>query len=329
MDPIIANEDNIVNTINASSDSDITIERCPHDAENPYTMVRNELIRDNSISPQCRWLIIYLLSNKEGWKINVRQLVNHLKEHMGRTQVYKLFEEAIEAGYMKREAIFSKTKNGGNIKSGFKYFVSETPKFKESLRHSKNRYTGDRQAVKPDYKNKQDSKKEHVEEENTPPIPPQTPDLPKKANAVAEATMPAEAGEVKKDLSSKPKREKPEFSTKVRDVGQQLLGILAQHEPDYSPPKNLAPFLTEVDFMLRLDKRDPQKVADILSWALSDSFWRDKMFKPNPAKYLREKFLQLKNKMEAAPQTNPHQVDRRLKDKEGKATIDSYKDNLF
>jgi hypothetical protein len=113
--------------------------------------------------------------------------------------------------------------------------------------------------------------------------------------------MPAEAGEmeIKHSSSEKPKREKSEFSPHVREVATQLTNIFISHDSEYSPPKNLTPFLVEVDFLLRIDKREPEKIYDILNWALSDSFWRAKMFKPNPAKYLRDKYLQLKNTMES------------------------------
>jgi DNA-binding transcriptional regulator YhcF (GntR family) len=110
--------------------------------------------------------------------------------------------------------------------------------------------------------------------------------------------MPAKAGEID---SSSQKKKKKNHSPEVFEVTDKIIQTLKNFEAEYSPPKNLEPILTEVDFMLRLDKRDPGKIIDILTWALSDEFWRDKMFKLNPAKYLRERFLQLKNKMEAVP----------------------------
>lgn len=140
--------------------------------------------------------------------------------------------------------------------------------------------------------------------------------------------MAAEAAEMENIKPSKSKREKPDFPPKVREVANLMVNSLIRIKPDYMPPKNLTPLLTEVDFLLRLDKRDPIKLMDVFNWALSDSFWADKMFKPNPAKYLREKFDQLEMKMTAKPPVNPNQPDRRLKDKEGKA-VDEYKDLMF
>lgn len=121
-----------------------TIQRCPKDPEHPYTMVSNALIRDITISPNCRWLIIYLLSNKEGWKISIQQIINHCKPHMGRDAVYKIINEAIEAGYMKREY-----EKQGNLNQSVKYFISETPKFKKSFRHTENQETEDHTTENP------------------------------------------------------------------------------------------------------------------------------------------------------------------------------------
>lgn len=104
-----------------------TFQRCPHDKENPYVMVNTDLIRDNSISPECRWLIIYLLSNKEGWQVKTKQIISHLEGHCGRDKVRSLVKEAIEAGYIKREDT-----SHGNLRRCI-YFVSETPKFKKSF----------------------------------------------------------------------------------------------------------------------------------------------------------------------------------------------------
>lgn len=145
---------------------------------------------------------------------------------------------------------------------------------------------------------------------------------------VPEEPVVAKATEVESKPSPKPKREKSDFPPKVRELGNQLINSLTRIKEDYNPPKNLTPFLTEVDFLVRLDKRDPQKVIDVFSWALADSFWADKMFKPNPAKYLREKFDQLEMKMKAKPPVNPNQVDRRLRDEAGEV-VDQYKDRMF
>ena len=118
-----------------------SIERCPHDNENPYVLINNKVLRDSSISPECRWLIAYLLTNDKGWKISRQQVVNHLKGIKGRDSTWKLFEEAIEAGYLKRIEIRVKNPKGGYLK-GARYVLSETPKFKKCYRTPENQTSG-------------------------------------------------------------------------------------------------------------------------------------------------------------------------------------------
>jgi len=108
------------------------IERCPHDKENPYVMINVEILRNPNISPECRWLICYLLANDKGWRINRKQVANHVKEFLGRDRTDKIFQEAMDAGYMKRVEILVKRKGGGALRR-CKYFISETPKFKNSF----------------------------------------------------------------------------------------------------------------------------------------------------------------------------------------------------
>jgi len=110
------------------------IERCPHDKDNPYVMINVNVIRDASISSTCRWLLCYLLSNDKGWKINRRQVAAHIKEFCGRDKTDNMFNEAINAGYMKKVDILIRRKEGGALRR-CKYYISETPKFKKSFQH--------------------------------------------------------------------------------------------------------------------------------------------------------------------------------------------------
>jgi len=88
----------------------------------PYTLIPNELIRDNTISPNCRLVLMYLLAHKED--ISVMHLYHEFKRYIGKNVMHKIINEAITAGYMKRESYMS-----GNMKR-FKYYISEKPLFK-------------------------------------------------------------------------------------------------------------------------------------------------------------------------------------------------------
>lgn len=109
------------------SHTDHSIQRCPHDEENPYAQISRELIRDDTISPNCRWLLMLLLSNKDGWVIKIPQLVRQCKNHFGRDKVYQLIKEAVVAGYMFRHEYLEKGKKR------YTYYLSEKPKFKKCL----------------------------------------------------------------------------------------------------------------------------------------------------------------------------------------------------
>lgn len=109
---------------------EITIERCLHDKENPYVMINRDLIREKSLSIECIWLITYLLSMKDGWKISPRQIINHLQGRVGKNKVYKLIDEACNAGYMKKEDYCVTNERGGKHKRT-RYLLSEFKKFNQ------------------------------------------------------------------------------------------------------------------------------------------------------------------------------------------------------
>ena len=131
---------------------------------------------------------------------------------------------------------------------------------------------------------------------DTPPIPPQEKAAEPQAAKAAEVIL-------KDPPKEKPKRTRApsDFTPKVKEVSDQMINALVRTKPDYVPPRNLSAFMTHVDYLLRLDNRDAVKLMDVFNWALADHFWCDKMFKPNPAEYLRKQFDQLEMKMKAKP----------------------------
>lgn len=139
-----------------------TIQRCPHDEENPYTQIHNDLIRDKSISPNCRMIIIFLLSNKNNWIIRIPKLYEEFKNYLGKDVVYRLINEAIEAGYMMRKEF---TVN--NLKR-YQYFLSEKPKFKKCFLRPEFQDTGRQDTEIQDSKertSKEKTKKERIYKE--------------------------------------------------------------------------------------------------------------------------------------------------------------------
>lgn len=140
----------------------ITFQRAPHDKQNPYAMVSNALIRDNRISPECRWLLIYLLSNNDNWKIRIKQIISHCKGFIGRDRVYAIIQEAIKFGYITVERGFQKAI----------YSVWEFPKDPKSLeinQRPENQDDGVQDHDSPHTKEVPSFKKEQKEESNVGP----------------------------------------------------------------------------------------------------------------------------------------------------------------
>lgn len=299
----------------------ITIQRGKHDKENPYVLISRKMLRDPSISPKAKGVLCFLLSLPDNWKAHPKHVAMSLG--VSKDQIYTVLKELIAKGYATRTE--SKGERGRFSVVLYEFYEEklEIPQIiKEKTTVSGFPDTDSPDTEKPPLRYKE-HKNKLPKEIITPPIPPQNLDLLKPPNEQA-----AKAAEMEIKPPPKPKREKSDFTPRVREVANLMINSLLRIKPDYIPPKNLTAMLTEVDFILRLDNRDPIKLMDVFNWALSDAFWADKMFKPNPAKYLREKFDQLEMKMNAKPPANPNQVDRRLRDKEGKV-VDGYKDLMF
>ena len=106
-------------------DLNATIQSCPDEADHPFVMIPRELIRDPNLSPECKWFISYLLSHSTNFKIRIPYVIKSQK--ISKNRIYPIINEAIKAGYVKREEYFE-----GGMKR-FRYFVSRKPKFKEIL----------------------------------------------------------------------------------------------------------------------------------------------------------------------------------------------------
>lgn len=111
------------------------------DGEFTYTAISNNLLRDQSISPECIWLVAYLCTNAKGWKIKVSQVANHTKGYIGRDKIRRLINEAIEAGYMMREKVTV------NNLSRLVYYVKDRPIFKKCFRRPENQSPEDQTPV--------------------------------------------------------------------------------------------------------------------------------------------------------------------------------------
>lgn len=76
-------------------------------------------------------------------------------------------------------------------------------------------------------------------------------------------------------LEKKKKKEKT-FSPDSAEVrlSDLLYSKILLRNPEHKQP-DIQKWAKEVDYMIRLDKRDPQKIANVIGWVQGDSFWQN------------------------------------------------------
>ncbi len=86
--------------------------------------------------------------------------------------------------------------------------------------------------------------------------------------------VPAEAdasGACAVSSCKKPKKEKPDFSSKVRETTDHMLLLLKKHNPVYRPPKDMTKFLGHVQEIIEEDEQNVDVVLKTFEWAVSDN----------------------------------------------------------
>lgn len=72
-------------------------------------------------------------------------------------------------------------------------------------------------------------------------------------------------------------------------LSKKLLDYILRNHPNYKMP-NLQNWAQHIDFMIRLDKRTPEQINDIIVFSQEDSFWKSNVLSTEK---LRQKFDQL------------------------------------
>lgn len=130
------------------------------DVLDQFAAIPNNLLRDSSISPRCRWFICYLLSHSGRWHISIPYVRENQK--VSKDVMYKIIDEAIESGYVKRESWLDK-----GLKK-YKYFVSRKPKFKKCFLCPENPDTENKDTIEEQLLENTNSSsyEEHISKEN-------------------------------------------------------------------------------------------------------------------------------------------------------------------
>lgn len=130
---------------------------CEEEVDHPFVMVPRNILRNPNLSPECKWFISYLLSHTGKWRVSIPFVIKTQK--ISKNRIYPIINEAIEAGYLKRDVYLVEGKKR------FQYTVSREPKFKKSLLCPQNQDTENQDTENEDAKLNQSSSYEEEKKE--------------------------------------------------------------------------------------------------------------------------------------------------------------------
>ncbi len=96
-------------------------------------------------------------------------------------------------------------------------------------------------------------------------------------------------------LSSSSKINTFDLDSKPYKLACYLLQIILDRKPDLKKP-DLQKWANAFDLMIRIDNRNPDRIAQVIEWSQKDLFWKNNILSPDK---LRKQFDNLELKMEA------------------------------
>jgi len=78
-----------------------TVERGIKDRQHPFAQISRNLINDDTISSDLRFLIIFCLSKPDSWKFHIEHLAKSLKQSI--KSIYRILQEGTAHGYIVRD----------------------------------------------------------------------------------------------------------------------------------------------------------------------------------------------------------------------------------
>ena len=102
--------------------------------------------------------------------------------------------------------------------------------------------------------------------------------------------------ERKNDKNERKKVKKKESFVETQkefQLSKLLLSLIRERKPDFKEP-NLQRWAREIDLMIRIDKRDPEKIRQVIEWCQTNDFWQNNILSTQK---LRKHYDQLTLKM--------------------------------
>lgn len=252
-------------------------------SKSDYSIIPNRLSQDEDLTYEAKGLLIELLSRPNNWTIYKNQLV---RPHTKETKLTRIFKELQDAGYM----YIQTTRNEDNSKIDNRvWWVSDVSLSMENFQLQASLLNTMFPYVK------ETLSKENLVLQSKDVIQ----DKDKKNN-----TSERKSSVLTTPTSCKDKNNKVWITGDDEyDLSELLLQLILTRQPKRFVHKGIdrlkkgpayeklvQNFCLDMDYILRLDKRDPFEVADIIMWCQEDSFWTKNILSANK---LRAQYTQL------------------------------------
>ena len=219
--------------------------------ERCYTVVDNDLVNNSRLSFRARGVLLWLLSKPDGWTVNQSAIARMGLETPN--AIKRVFVELHAAGHLEQVPIPGK---GGRGVHGSELVVHERPIEKPQVGVS---------GEVPDVS------------ENRPVT-----------NVTGQETSPLVSTDslARTDLEAVKTERRSSPTKRPGSPGDGLTTGLCNRLADAiiangcKPPVVSKEWLVDMDRLLRLDKRDPQEVADVIDWCQQSGFWRGNIHSP-------------------------------------------------
>lgn len=279
-----------------------------------YVSLNNEIFENDSLSWEAKGMLAYLLSRPPDWQVRVSDLIN--RSTCGRDRVYTIINELRNAGHI----ISQQLRNDKGHMAGKLYIVYEEKQIPEKKPEGKassdskqeqiqdvhqtidqttasglsvsglavygdtvcgTTVSGDTASGKSDTTNKEEilitesNKKGESRPNSEEPGLLNQETLETGSESIDGA--PANTSETT-DEESKSKTiydaESPEMI-----LSKKLLDKLLERLPDIKKP-NMQTWATDMNSLLRIDKRKPEDVSKVIDWCQASPFWRQHIMSP-------------------------------------------------
>lgn len=241
----------------------MSIIRVVHNKENPYVQLNKKALWNENLSLKAIGLWARCMSRPDDWHFNIKELSQKCKE--GRRAIDSAINELIEANYAIRIEHHEKGDGGRFSGKGYEYIFFEFPVSEEE----KQKYT---EEFKKSFRNCGFGNLRDGDIRNS--------------NLLNTDITP---NGVKEELKTEETKGRvAPTSADADSLTDFFLKKIQERKPDFKP-KNLHKWKVEMDRLLRIDKKDPQKVRELIEWVSNDLFWRDNVLSPDTLRRQYEK----------------------------------------